>query len=210
VSEPRWQNPTSKKGWVRIGHDRALWIPCLPKFPDRYDRGSWAAECARLWWDASGLEHGKPEITQLTARLSAIHERTYGHIPCHQAFIHLPDPRLMPLTAYLGIWEPAGETDAQLRLLTHAGDTDAVEPPIIEEFRTPKLGSGLRTLLYKQLEDGSLAAVLSYAWRSEQHATDLQLWSPCNDLGRLQRAIADIDGFARAITIIPRSELHRG
>jgi hypothetical protein len=141
------------------------------------------------------------------ARLAAIHESTYGHIPCHLAFIHLPDPRLMPLTAYLGIWESAGETEAQLRLLTHADDTDAVEPPIIDEFRAR---SGLRTLLYKQLDDGSLAAVLCYAWRSEQHATDLQLWIPCSDLGRLQRALADIDEFARAITIIPRSELHRG
>jgi hypothetical protein len=38
----------------------------------------------------------------------------------------------------------------------------------------------------------------------------VQLWAACDDFGRLQEAIADIDEFARAVTIIPRSELRRG
>jgi hypothetical protein len=202
-------NPTSRKGWVRISYDRALWIPCLPKFPEGHDRGSWAAGCARLWWDASGLEHGEQDIARLTARLSAVYEGTFGHIPCHLAFIHLPDPRLLPLTACLGIWAQEGDREARLRLLTHADGT-AVEPPIVDEFRIGELGSGLRTLAYRQREDESLYALLCYAWRAEEHETDLQLWTSCADLGRLQGAIDDIDEFARAITVIPRSGLRRG
>jgi hypothetical protein len=52
-----------------------------------------------------------------------------------------------------------------------------------------------------------LYAALRYAWRSEEHETDLQLWASSADLGRLQRAIPDIDDFARAIRVIPRSQL---
>jgi hypothetical protein len=163
-----------------------------------------------LWWAASGFPFGPPETTGLAARLSGIHESTYGHIPCHLAFIHLPDPRLTPLPVYLGIWEQERDREGQLRALTRADDTDTARPPIVDPFSTAGLGSGLRTLRHKQRDSGSLYAALRYAWRSEKHETDLQLWASCDDLGRLQRAIGDIDDFARAITVIPRSELRRG
>lgn len=203
-------NPSSKRGWVRIGYDRSLWIPRLPRLPAGYDLNSWAAGCARLWWDASGLPYGDSETTRLAAALSAIHENTYGRIPCHLVFIHLPDPRLTPLAAYLGLWEQEKDREDQLRSLTRADDTETVTPPIVDVFRTAKLGRGLRTLRYKQHPNGSLYAALRYAWRSEEHATDLQLWTSSGDLGRLQQAIDDIDEFARAIAAIPRSELRRG
>lgn len=186
-----------------------MWIPCLPRFPEGYDRESWAAGCARLWWAASSLPHRDPDVEGLAARLSAIHRGTYGRIPCHLAFVHLPDPRLRPLPVYLGIWKPEGDKDAQLRNLTRADDATTARPPITDEFTTQELGSGLRTLRHKQHDDGSLYAALRYAWRSEEHETDLQLWASSDDLGRLQRAIPDIDDFARAITVIPRSQLRR-
>ena len=108
---------------------------------------------------------------------------------------------------YLGIWKPEHDKDAQLRVLTRADDARTARPPITDEFVTPHLGSGLRTLRHKQHDDGSLYAALRYAWRSEEHETDLQLWASSDDLGRLQRAIPDIDDFAHAITVIPRSQL---
>jgi hypothetical protein len=37
----------------------------------------------------------------------------------------------------------------------------------------------------------------------------VQLWAACDDLGRLQAAIGDIDEFAGSITVIPRSGLRR-
>jgi hypothetical protein len=205
-----WQNPTSRRGWVRIGYNRSVWIPCLPRFPDGYTRESWASECARLWWGASGLPHGKTETDRLAARLAGIHEATFGHIPCHLAFIHLPDPRLAPLPLYVGIWAQEGERESQLRFLTQADDARTARPPIVGPFRAKELGDGLRTLRHRQHDSGSLYASLRYAWRSEEHETDVQLWAACDDLGRLQSAIGDIDEFAGTITVIPRSELRRG
>lgn len=202
-----WENPTSTKGWVKIGYDRSAWIPCLPRFPDGYDQQSWAAECARLWWAASGLDHSPTDLDDLTTRLSGIHEQTYGHIPCHLAFIHLPDPRLRPLPVYLGIWKLEDDTVPRLRALTRADDPATIRPPIVDEFATMRLGHGLRVLRHKERDDGSMYAALRYAWRSEQHQTDLQLWTSAGDLGRLQRAIPDIDTFARAVAVIGRGEL---
>lgn len=199
---------TSKKGWVSIGYDRTVWIPCLATFPDGYDRESYAAEFAQLWWDASGLRYGPVDLARLTTMISEIHQGIYGHIACHMAFIHLPDPRLMPLVLYVGIWESDGEQGEQLRMLTHADDPAAVEPPIVEEFTTGKLGTGLRTMRYRHLDDGSLYAGLSYAWRCPEYETDVLLFTSAEDLGRLQRAIPDIDEFARAMTVISQEEPH--
>jgi hypothetical protein len=206
--EPDVQVPTSKKGWVRIGYEKTLWIPCLPAFPEGYDCGRWASEFAQGWWDNSGQQYGPQDVERLTALLAEIHEGTFGHIPCHLAFIHLPDPRLMPLPIFVGIWESRGERDAQLRMLASADDPEAVELPIVEEFATDRLGVGLRTLRYLQMDEGELYGSLSYAFRVERYETDLRLWTSAEDLGRLQRAIPDIDDFARAITVIAREELH--
>lgn len=201
---------TSQKGWVRINYNKNIWIPCPIRFPKGYDRESWAAKFAQLWWDKSGIAHDDDAgVARLTATLKAIHENIWGTVPCHQAYINLPDPLLMPLAVYVGIWEQDGEREVQLRTMTHADDTGAVEPPIVDEFTTPALGAGLRTLLYKQQANGGLYAALCYAWRSEEYETDLRLWTACDDLGRLQRAIGDIDDFARAITVVPRSGLRR-
>lgn len=195
---------TSKKGWVRIGYDKTVWIPCLPVFPAGYDRESYSSEVARLWWDASTLPHTQVDVARLSAMLSEIHQGIYGKIPCHLAFIHLPDPRLIPLVLYVGIWESAGERDEQLRLLCHADDADAVERPVADEFTTEELGQGLRVIRYRHLPDGSLYAGISYAWRSEQYETDLVLSATAEDLARLQRAIPDIEEFAQATSVIPQ------
>lgn len=202
--EPGLGTLTSKKGWVRIGYDKAIWIPCLPVFPEGYDRESYSAEVARLWWDASTLPHTQVDVARLSAMLSEIHEGIYGKIPCHLAFIHLPDPRLVPLVLYVGIWESAGERDEQLRLLCHADDAGAVERPVADEFATEELGQGLRVIRYRHLPDGNLYAGISYAWRSEEYETDLLLSATSEDLARLQRAIPDIEAFARATSVIPQ------
>jgi hypothetical protein len=206
--QPGLGSLTSKKGWVSIGYDRTIWIPCLAIFPEGCDRESYAAQFAQLWWDASGLRYGPADLARLAAMISEIHQGIYGHIPCHLAFIHLPDPRLMPLVLYVGIWESDGERDAQLRMLTHADDPGAVEPPIVDEFTTDRLGTGLRTMRYRHLGDGSLYAGLSYAWRCAEYETDVLLFTSSEDLGRLQRAIPDMDEFARAVNVISREELH--
>lgn len=193
---------SSKNGWVKIRYNQSIWIPVMPVFPDGYDRESFSAEVAELWWASSGVPHTAQDVLRLHQILAEIHQSVYGRIPCHLAFIHLPDPRLIPLLLYVGIWEADGDRDQQLRMLCHADDPAAVEPPIVEEFTTGTLGAGLRVLRYRHLDDGALYAGLSYAWRSEKLQTDLLLNVTSEDLGRIHGAIPDIEEFARVTSII--------
>jgi hypothetical protein len=202
---------TSQTGWAKVDYDRRKWIPCLAAMPDGYDTARWAREFSAAWWSMSGLPHAENDMARLEAQLAVIRDSTYGHILCHLAFIHLPDPRLNPLPVYLAILQASGERDTQLRTLTMVNDPKAVRPPIIEEFRTGRLGSGLRVMRYcaedapeaPTSDTPEIYAGLSYAWRSEQFQTDLRLYTACPDLGRLQQAIPDIDELARSITAIP-------
>lgn len=198
---------TSATGWAKVDYDRGKWIPCLAAMPDGYDTARWAREFSAAWWAMSGLPHTENDMARLEAQLAVIRDSTYGHILCHLAFIHLPDPRLDPLPVFLAILGATGERDTQLRTLTMVNDPAAVRPAIVEEFRTDRLGSGLRVMRYCAEDPTSdtpeVYAGLSYAWRSEQFQTDLRLFTACPDLGRLQRAIPDIDELARSITAIP-------
>jgi hypothetical protein len=198
---------TSKKGWVRITYDQSVWIPILPCYSDGDDYRSYSAGAAQEWWQASGLRHTSLDVLRLFELLVEAHESTYGHIPCHLAFAHLPDPRQLPLLLYVGVWEAAGDRDEQLRMWCLANDRGAVELPLAEEFATGNLGSGLRVMRYRHHDDGALYAALRYAWRSEEFETDLVLNVTAEDLSRLNRAIGDIENFTRAIQIIPQPPL---
>jgi hypothetical protein len=116
------------------------------------------------------------------------------------------DPQRRPLPVMIGIWEVQGARDHQLRALAGRNLKDLIEPPIVEEFWTEHLGSGLKILSYQRdpEEPGSIVGWLGYAWRSEQRETDVQVYTCCPDLARLQRAMPDIDDLARALKIIPK------
>ncbi len=199
----RYIRMVSKRGWVEVDYNPGIWIPCPPFFPDGFDRQSWARTCAELWWTGSGLTHGSDDADRLTAMLESVHESTYADLSCQLAWIHLPDPRLLPLPLRVGIWATRGERDAQLRLLANADDPAALQPPDVTEFRTENLGTGLRTLRHLHI-GGSVCAALNYAWRSEEHETALRLFTATPDLGRLHRAIPDIEEFARAASVVAR------
>lgn len=204
---------TSDEGWAKVDYERALWIPCLAAMPYGYDTGRWAREFAEAWWSMSGLAHGDNDLARLETQLAYIRDNTYGHLPCHMAFIHLPDPRLNPLPVYLAILIARGDRAARLRLLAGADDPSALRPPIIEEFSTDRLGPGLRVLRHfsdapsRPAFDGEQTPEvyegLSYAWRSGEHRTDLRLFTASPDLGRLHGAIPDIDELARRISVVP-------
>lgn len=199
-----WPDPSSD-AVARVEYDVAVWIPCPPGFPPGYDRQGWAQMFAEGFWKRPGLSYTDMDIALLAARLTEIHQETYGHIPCHQAFIHLPDPRLTPLPVYVATWKSDGERDEQLRAMTHATDPGSVRAPVIDEITTETLGTGLRVLLYLPVEgaDEEIYGALNYAWRVEEFQTDLRIFTVCRDLGRLQRAIGDIDELARVTTIVP-------
>lgn len=198
----------SKKGWISIDQDQftdLTWVPCPPFFEGGNTRESWAAEESGLWWKLSGLKHGKRQTRGLAEMLSAIHKDLYAAGHCHLAVLHLPDPRMLPLPVQFGVWRMEGEREEQLRLLANADAPEAIEPPIVEEFTTDRLGTGLKALHYRRAPDGSaIHGYLSYAWRSEQYETDLRLFTFFWDLARLQKAIPDIDELARGTAIVPK------
>jgi hypothetical protein len=198
----------SRKGWLNIDREyllRLIWVPCPPFFAGGEDRRSWAAESAALWWRSSKSPYGREEVDHLADALAAIHQDVYAAGHCHQALVHLPNPRMLPLPAQIGVWAMQGDRDQALRSLAHAGDPEAIEPPITGEFTTERLGTGLKALHYRRSPDGErVHGYLNYAWRSEQYETDLRLFTFCDDLTRLERAMPDIDDLARAIEIVPR------
>lgn len=208
---------TSEKGWATVDYPRTLWIPCLAAMPAGYDTDRWARDFAAAWWSISGLPHGENQLRRLETQLAYIRENTFGHLPCHLAFIHLPDPRLNPLPVFLAILAARGERTSRLRSLAGADDPSAVRPPIVDEFSTGRLGSGLRVLRHftddpgvPALTDGETPEIyggLAYAWRSEEYQTDLRLFTAAPDLGRLQAAIPDIDELARQISVVPVSDM---
>jgi hypothetical protein len=200
----------SQQGWVRVDFDQNIWIPCTPVFPDGHDRQSWAALYAGIWWEASRLPHKKKQVKDLAQTLEAMHETTYSELPCHMALIHFPDIRLAPLVVCVGVWQAEGERDAQLRALAHADEADGTQPPIVTEVTAEHLGTGLKVFFYKKMANGlassrsGLNAFLNYAWRSEQYQTAVRLFTACPDLGRLQRAMPDIDALPQVMSFIPR------
>jgi hypothetical protein len=195
-------------GSAEVDFDHGVWIE-LPfvwgedTWPDHRD---WARELAEASWQDSGLTPGEFDVDNLALTLAMFAEKLPpGELPAHHVYLHLPDPGMMPLQVGLGVWDAEGEREAALRHLAGADDPDAVEPPIVEEFSTPHLGSGLRILRYCPLDPGTgaLYAALDYAWRVEEHATDVRLFASCPDVGRLLQAIDDIDELARGIRVVP-------
>lgn len=192
----------SQHGWMAVEYDQSVWIPCPPVFPDGFDRDSWASLYAEQWWQMSGEPHRDREVSLLAETLVEMREYAYEHLDMHNGLIHLPDLGTAPLLVSLGVWEAVGDRTTQLRVLVHADDPEAMEPPLVDEFETDRLGPGLKMLCYTR-KSGTVTGHLNYAWRSEEHATALRIFTGCPDLGRLQRAIPDIDQLAHRVTIVP-------
>jgi hypothetical protein len=192
----------SRRGWISVDYAPWIWIPCPPVFPEGFDRGSWAWLFAQEWWASSGQEHGEAEVRLLAVTLAEMHDCAYMNLAMHQGFIHLPEIGLPPLLVSFGLWEAAGERTEQLRALVHADDPEAIEPPEVTEFATRPLGPGLKSLAYTR-KDATVTGHLNYAWRSEELATAVRMFTGCPDLGRLQRALPDMEQLARGVTINP-------
>jgi hypothetical protein len=196
----------SRKGWIRVACNRDIWIPCPPIFPDGMDRESRAANYSRACWDSTSRKNREREIRLLAETLMAMQESVYRPLTCHLAFIHLPNPTMSPLMACCCVWPAAGERESQLHMLAHAEDPVAMEPPAVTDFPTDKLGHGLK-VFYHQLrgDDGTtIIGNVNYAWRSEEHETDVRLFTSCPDLARLPGAMPHIDDLARVTSVVAR------
>jgi hypothetical protein len=199
--DPADETVTSELGWARVDVDVRRWIPCPVVFPDGYDRDSWAAAAAAAWSEQSGLPAGSAEVERLTTMLRVIHERANVRVQCHQVWIYLPDCFTAPLPVFIAIWRQSGERDRRLRLLTGADDMSSTRKPQVAEVTTEHLGTGLRVLHHRPGARGQLVALLGYAFRVEEHQTDLQVFTGSADLGALTAAGDDIERLLQGITV---------
>lgn len=126
-------------------------------------------------------------------------------------YFYLGPPNFLPLPVMLGVWRVMAPRDDQLRMLAGYDTVDLVEPPILEDFSTEHLGTGIKVWCVQRHERHrkKVVGLLGYAFRNEELETDLHLKTMCTDLGWLQAAIPHIDEFVRAISIIPRETTDR-
>jgi hypothetical protein len=61
--------------------------------------------------------------------------------------------------------------------------------------------TGLRVLRYRTTRKDALVRVLSYAFRSEEFETDVQIFAGSASLSQLTTAYGDIDEFVRAVSV---------
>ncbi len=202
MKTPPFPYQLSRHGWISVAYNQNIWIPCPPVFPEGLDRRSWAQLYAEEWWSRSSRPHGKREITALARTLADMHAYAYSHLAMHRGFLHLPSLQLAPLLVSFGIWEAAGARMDQLRFLTRADDPTLMQEPVAEEFSTGNLGPGLKVLACTQ-DKNVVTGYLNYAWRSEELATAVRMFTGSPDLGRLELALPDIEELARAVAWVP-------
>jgi len=202
--DPADETVTSELGWIKVDSDPRLWLPCPHYFPDGDDLDSWATGMAAAWWEQSGLSPTSDMIDRLAAMLRMLHG-AYERVRCHQIWIYLRDPAIPPHPVFIGIWQQAGDRDRRLRLLTGADDKSSVRKPEIAEVATGQLGTGLRVLRQRTRDKGRLVALLSYAFRVEEHETDLQVFTSSSDLRALTLASDDIERLVQGITVYRNS-----
>lgn len=207
--DPADETVTSELGWVRVDVDMRRWIPFPAVFPEGYDRDSWATEAAVAWSEPWGLSDGDVEVEDLAAMLRLIHERSNTRAKWNQIWIYLPDPFTAPLPVFLAIWRQSGERVRRLRLLTEADTKSNGRKPQIAEVTTEHLGTGLRVLHQRVQGKGPLLATLAYAFRVEEHETDLQLFTVTSDLPALTAAGDDIERLVQGMTVYRNTEERR-
>lgn len=199
--QPGPGDPVPYQGWFQVEYDRACWIPCPPLFPGEADRVSWAEEYAQKWWTASGQPFRRKHVAALVSNLLAVQGGIEAGLSCHLAMIHLPGPQATPLPAGIGVWPAEGDRDTQLRTMTYADDP-APPPARVDDFPTPKLGSGIRVRSETQGAAERIGAI-AYAWRSEELRTALRLIAVTSDLAHLAAVAPDLDELARGLEIVP-------
>ena len=154
---------------------------------------------------------GGAPVDQAVEAMLQIREDLYKSWLGQYLYFYMGPPRFRPLPVMLGVWQMVQERDEQLKLLAGYNTVDLVEPPILEDFYTEHLGTGIKVWCVQRQEKHRrrVVALLGYAFRNEVLETDLHLKTMCTDLGWLQAAMPHIDEFVRAISIVPRETTDR-
>jgi hypothetical protein len=197
----------NKKVRVKVACELGIWLPCPRLFPSGHDAESWSRLASTVWWEKSSLPHDDNAVDQLAAVFRGIRETGYRHIHSHQFWIYLRDPHAQPMSVYICVWKQQGERNQRLRLLTGADDRDSVRKPQVAKATASHLGTGLRTARYRALDDiGSLLCMLNYAFRVEEHETDLQVFTSSTDRRALKAASGDIERFVQSIAVYGKTD----
>lgn len=200
--EPVSRPEPSEKGRAKVTCELGIWLPCPRAFPPGHDAESWSRLASTLWWGKSGLPHDDKAVDQLAAVFRSFREIGYARVHSNQFWIYLSDLAAKPLSVYICAWKQQDERDRRLRLLAGADDRDSVRKPQVAKVTTSHLGTGLRAARYRTQDDrGSLLCILSYAFRVEEHETDLEVFTASTDLRALAAAGDDIERFVQSITV---------
>ena len=151
---------------------------------------------------------GGAPVDQAVEAMLQIREDLYKSWLGQYLYFYMGPPRFRPLPVMLGVWQMVQERDEQLKLLAGYNTVDLVEPPILEDFYTEHLDTGIKVWCVQRQEKHRrrVVALLGYAFRNEVLETDLHLKTMCTDLGWLQGAMPHIDEFVRAISIVPKQQ----
>ncbi|MBT2399777.1 hypothetical protein [Streptomyces sp. ISL-100] len=165
--------------WLDIDYDADVWLSVPIRWTaaagedfvgsEHRTREQWAHETAQDWWEEDDETPGEGDVELLGRTLLACVEKYPSVHPGFELLLYLAHPRMMPLPIWIAELPLKGDV-GELRRLVLADETEAVEPPLVEEFATESLGTGLRSLNYTLLPGtNELFVGLRYAWLSEDH-----------------------------------------
>lgn len=134
--------------WPHVDYDTDLWM----KLPDAWEttpwKGpkQWARHMSEAWWGDSDLEPTRKDLKALAATLRACAEQFPGSHPGFDVYLHLPDPRLMPLPVYVAAVEADGDREETLPCFLALGDGSGTVSRLADETETRQLTEGLDVL----------------------------------------------------------------
>lgn len=199
-------------------YDRQKWLIIPTGWADAGGRWSgpdeWAAARAPLIWGAwvelsPAAEHPGSEAVERTKLELARYGEKFGGFDPKQPFeivtyLYLPDPRRYSLPVHVWVDDRPDLTVEQA-----TADADAIEPPVAEDFIFDALGRGRKTTSHGVLDPqpGDLPGsqgvwvTVRYAFAVPGRQAIVTVKATETDLARMSAAAADLDGFARSITL---------
>lgn len=194
----------SRGGTARLdvpGLDPARWLAAVPSAAKVPGVTRLAAESL---WASSEVRPRRGEVRHCAGVLAFAVEGYARLEPDLDLHLHLDGPRGDPLAVYTGHFQAVGDPEAELRAFTHADDPDyAVEPPLVDEFATPHLGTGHRVLRHYVSPEHGIITALRYAWHLPDHDTYVIAKTSSPEPPRVLTALDDIDAFVRALRFLP-------
>lgn len=187
-----------------IDFDTNRWLELPPRWDteDWGDIGFWARDHSQLFWRFYGQDPGQSGISFLADRLRRLAEAFSPEPFDTRVVLRMWEPTIMPLPLFTMVKPAEGGREETLSALVGAEDPDAVEPPVVEAFRTEQLGDGLRAFRYVRQDDTpELLSGLRYAWRVDDVGADVVFWTATEDTAQVIHAAKDIEELAHKVSV---------